>query len=131
MSEGEERRLEALRAQLRATPGDLRIRRQLADRLERHGLDGAALLEWHHLFVIYREAHRVRHAAAVCRNALRLRPRHVHWRVRLACCLMTLELRAEAAHHLEVAMHHALHPVDQRVTRRLWQLARPEQTLAA
>lgn len=89
------------------------------------------MIEWHRVFGLYRTSGRHRYAVAVCRSALRLRPKHVHWRVRLACCLISLELPAEAAHQLEVAMHHAVHPIDQRVTRRLWQLVRPVRTLAA
>ncbi len=129
---GEERaRLLAQRARLREAPDDLGTRRRFAESLERQGLDGAALMQWHTLFGAYRGLGMQRHAVAVCRNALRLRPRHVHWRVRLACCLLAQGLRAEAAEHLHVAMDQAVHPVDIRVTRQLWKLMCPVRTLAA
>ncbi len=131
MSQYEQQRLAALRAEVRAMPEDLGARRRLAEWLERHGFDGRALMEWHNLFGACRARELPKHAAVICRAALRLRPRHVQWRVRLACCLLRMDMRMEAAHHLEVAMHHAVHPADIRVVRGLWMRVRLVQTLAA
>lgn len=119
MADERRRELIALRDAARAAPEDPTALEHFAVALECQRFDGAALIVWHRLFVVLRRLGRIEDATLVCFNAIQLRPVHVHWRVRLACCLLREGRREEAAHHLAVASRHAVHPNDGDVTRSL------------
>ncbi len=97
----------------------------------RQVIDARALAEWHEEFVRLRAVGDLVAAGEVCRRALRRRRYHVHWRVRLACCLFGQGEHADACKQLEIAHRHALHPIDKQVVERLWQRARYALRLAA
>ena len=123
--------IEAARAHLAFAQGNLRARWLLAELLERQGHDGQALAEWHRVYLVCHGRGDLRRAAMVCGNALRLRARHAHWRVRFACALLGLGRRDDAARQLEIGLRCAVHPADKRVLRRLWERTRSGSRVAA